>query len=115
MLTLVFVFMLFNLTSIWNLPTISIGGRGHDGVSSLVGPGARFFFRSHAQKVALRGIPRWRQPPVISCHATPVSLVKVICLLNQIALPLSYMGLKLSYIVQRFLHGSTIPGHGAFP
>ena len=28
MLTLVFVFMLFNLTSIWNLPTISTGGRG---------------------------------------------------------------------------------------
>jgi hypothetical protein len=43
MLTLVFVFMLFNLTSIWNLPTISTGGRGHDGVPSLVDPGARLF------------------------------------------------------------------------
>ena len=40
MLTLVFVFMLFNLTSIWNLPTISIGVQGHDGVSSLVRPSA---------------------------------------------------------------------------
>ena len=28
MLTLVFVFMLFNLTSIWNLPTISTGVMG---------------------------------------------------------------------------------------
>jgi hypothetical protein len=34
------VFMLFNLTSIWNLSTISIGGRERDGVPSLVGPGA---------------------------------------------------------------------------
>ena len=41
MLTLVFVFMLFNLTSIWNLPSISIGDHGHDGVLSLVRPGAR--------------------------------------------------------------------------
>ena len=43
MLTLVFVFMLFNLTSIGNLPTISIGVHGHDRVPSLVCPGARFF------------------------------------------------------------------------
>jgi hypothetical protein len=28
--------------------------------------------------------------------------------------PLSYMGLKLACIVQRFLHGSTIPDYGAF-
>ena len=40
MLTIVFVFMLFNLTSIWNLPTISIGGHGRDSVPSLVGPRA---------------------------------------------------------------------------
>ena len=48
MLTLVFVFMLFNLTSIWNLPTISIGDHGHDGVLSLVG----FFIRGRARKAA---------------------------------------------------------------
>ena len=59
--TLVFVFMLFNLTSIWNLPTISIGDHGHDGILSLVG----FFVCGRAQKEAPRGIPRWRQPPVI--------------------------------------------------
>ena len=53
MLTLVFVFMLFNLTSIWNLPTISIGGHGHDGVPSLVVPRAWFFVRCLAQKAAL--------------------------------------------------------------
>ena len=52
MLTLVFVFMLFNLTSIWNLPTISIGIHGHDGISSLVRPGARFFICGHARKGA---------------------------------------------------------------
>ena len=61
MLTLVFVLMLFNLTSIWNLPTISIGDRGHDGIPSLVG----FFICGRAQKEAPRGIPQWRQPPVI--------------------------------------------------
>ena len=57
MLTLVFVFMLFNLTSIWNLLTISTGGRGHDDVLSLVGPGARFFVHGLAQKAFPRGIP----------------------------------------------------------
>jgi len=57
MLTLVFMFMLFNLTSIWNLPTISIGGHGCDGIPSLVGPRAQFFVCGLAQKVAPRGIP----------------------------------------------------------
>ena len=57
MLTLVFVFILFNLTSIWNLPTISTGVHGHDGVLSLVHPGAWFFVRGHAQKAATQGIP----------------------------------------------------------
>jgi hypothetical protein len=52
MLTLVFLFMLFNLTSIWNLPTISIGEHGHDSVSSLVGLRAWFFIHGRAQKVA---------------------------------------------------------------
>ena len=53
MLTLVFVFMLLNLTSIWKLPTLSIGGHGRDGVLRIVGPGARFFVRGRGRKVAL--------------------------------------------------------------
>ena len=52
MLTLVFVFMLFNLTSIWNLP-ISTGDCGHDDIPSLVGPRAQFFVYDHARKAAL--------------------------------------------------------------
>ena len=52
MLTLVFVFMLINLTSIWNLLTISVGGHGHDGFPSFIGLGARFFVRGLARKVA---------------------------------------------------------------
>jgi hypothetical protein len=48
MLTLVFVFMLLNLTSIWKLPTFSIGGRGRDDVLRIVGTATRFFIRSHA-------------------------------------------------------------------
>jgi hypothetical protein len=53
MLTLVFVFMLSNLTSIWNFPTISIGGHGRDSVLSLIGPRARFFVHGLTQKAAL--------------------------------------------------------------
>ena len=60
MLTLVFVFMLFNLTSIWNLPSISTGDLGCDGVPSHVGPIAQLFVRGRARKVVPRGIPRWR-------------------------------------------------------
>ena len=56
MLTVVFVFMLFNLTSIWNLSTISTGDRGHDNTLTLVG----FFVCGRARKVALRGTPQWR-------------------------------------------------------
>ena len=59
MLTLVFVFMLLNLTSIWKLPTFSTGGHGCDGVSRIVGPRARFFVRGCAWKAALGTIPRW--------------------------------------------------------
>jgi hypothetical protein len=56
--TLVFVFMLLiNLTIIWKLPAFSASGRGHDGVSRIIGPGARFFIRDHAQKAAPRTIP----------------------------------------------------------
>ena len=53
---------------------------------------------------------------MISCHVVPVSSVKVICLLNQIALPLILYGLELVLhcIVQRFLHGGAIPSCGAF-
>ena len=57
MLTLVFVFMLFNLTSIWNFPTISTGVHGNDDVSSLVRPGARFFILGRAQKAAREASP----------------------------------------------------------
>ena len=103
MLTLVFVFMLFNLTSIWNLLTISTGGRGCDGVPSLIGPRSQFFVHSLAQKVAPRGIPQWRQPPVIPCLAASFSSVKVICLLNQIALPLILYGLEVG------LHCAVLP------
>jgi len=52
MLTLVFVFLLFNLTSILNLPTISTGVHGHDGISSLVLLGAWFFVHGRARKAA---------------------------------------------------------------
>ena len=76
MLTLVFVFMLLNLTSIWKLPTFSISGRGRDGLSRIVGPRAGFFVRDRAQKAALRTIPRWGQPPVmIPSHGAPYSPV----------------------------------------
>ena len=64
--TLVFVFMLLiNLTSIWKLPTFSIGGRGRDGVPRIVVPGAGFFVRCRARKAASGTIPRWGQPPAM--------------------------------------------------
>jgi hypothetical protein len=65
MLTLVFMFMLLNLTSIWKLPTLSIGGHGHDSVPRIIGPGAGFFVCGHPWKAASRTIPRWGQPPVM--------------------------------------------------
>ena len=52
---------------------------------------------------------------MIPSQAVPVSSLKIICLLSQINLPLSYMGLNLACIMQRFLHGGTILGRGAFP
>ena len=74
LLTLVFVFMLLNLTSIWKLPTFSTGGLGCDGVPRIVGPGAGFFVRDRALKVASGTIPRWGQPPaMIPSHAAPDS------------------------------------------
>ena len=33
--------------------------------------------------------------PTILCHATPVNSIKVVCLLNQIAVPLILYGLEL--------------------
>jgi hypothetical protein len=54
---LVFVFMLLNLTSIWKLPTFSIGGRGCDDVLRIVGTVARSFVHGRAWKVALGTIP----------------------------------------------------------
>ena len=54
---LVFVFMLLNFTSIWKLPTLSTGGRGHDGIPSIDGPRAGFFVGGRTQKVALGTIP----------------------------------------------------------
>jgi hypothetical protein len=51
-LTLIFVFMLLNLTSIWKLPTLSTGAHGRDGVPRIVGPRVGFFIRGHARKVA---------------------------------------------------------------
>ena len=62
MLTLVFVFMLLNLTSIWKLPTLSTGGCGRDGITRIIGPGARFFILGRARKVAPGTITRWGQP-----------------------------------------------------
>jgi len=59
MLTLVFVFMLLNLTSIWKLPNFSTGGRERDGVSSIVGPGAGFFVHGRTRKAVAGTIPRW--------------------------------------------------------
>ena len=70
MLTLVFVFMLFNLTSIWNLPTLSIGEHVHDG-----GPGARFFEHGHAQKASPQGIRQWGKQPTTPCLAAPIRMV----------------------------------------
>jgi len=76
MLTLVFVFMLLNLTSIWKLPTFSTGGRGRDGVPRIVGPRAKFFVFGHARKAAPGTIPQWGQPLVmILSHVALDSLV----------------------------------------
>ena len=76
MLTLVFVFMLLNLTSIWKLATFSIGGRGRDGIPWIIGPRAGFYIHGRAQKAASGTIPWWGQPPVmIPSHGAPYSPV----------------------------------------
>jgi hypothetical protein len=64
-LTLVLVFMVLNLTSIWKLPTFSTGGRGSDDVPRIIGTRAGFFVRGRARKAALGTIPRWGQPTVM--------------------------------------------------
>jgi hypothetical protein len=53
--------------------------------------------------------PWWRQPLVIPFHAAPVSLVKVICLLNQITLPFILYGLELG------LHCAALPSWQRHP
>jgi hypothetical protein len=96
---LVFVLMLLNLTSIWKLPTFSIGGCGHDGVLRIIGPGAGFFIRGHAQKAALETIPQWWQPSAtIPSHATPESLVSRLPSQSDRSPPYP-MGLNLACIV----------------
>ena len=99
MLTLVFVFMLLNLTSIWKLPTFSIGGRGHDGVLRIIGPRARFFIRGRAWKAFLGTNPWWGQPPAtIPSHAAPDSPMS--CLPSQLDRSPPYsVGLNLACIV----------------
>ena len=101
MLTLVFAFMLLNLTSIWKLPTFSTGGRGRDGVLRIIGPRARFFVRGRARKAAPRTIPRWGQPPaMIPSHAALDSPES--CLPSQSDRSPPYpIGLNLACIVQR--------------
>ena len=101
MLTLVFVFMLLNLTSIWKLPTFSTGGGGHDGIPRIVGPGARFFIRGSAQKVAPGTIPRWGQPPaMILSHAALDSPMSHLPSQSDRSPP-HPMGLNLACIMQR--------------
>jgi hypothetical protein len=58
MLMPIFVFMLLNLTSIWKLSTLSIGGSGRDSVLRIVGPETGFFICSRARKAAPGTIPR---------------------------------------------------------
>ena len=101
MLALVFVFMLLNLTSIWKLPTFSIGGRGHDNAPRIVGPGARFFVCGRARKAAPRTIPRWGQPlATIPSHAAPNSPVSRLPSQSDRSPPYP-VGLNLACIVQR--------------
>ena len=101
MLTLVFVFMLLNLTSIWKVPTLSTCGRGRDGVPRIVGPRARFFIRGHAQKMAPGTIPQWEKPPeTILSHAEPDSPTSSLPSQSDRSPPYP-IGLNLACIVQR--------------
>ena len=101
MLTLVFMFMLLNLTSIWKLPSFLIGGRGRDGILRIVGPRAGLFVRGRAQKVAPGTISRWGQPPaMIPSHASPDSPVSHLPSQSDLSPPYP-VGLNLACIVQR--------------
>ena len=101
MLTLVFVFMLLNLTSILKLPTLSIVGHGRDGVSRIVGPGAWFFVRDRAQKAAPGTIPQWGHPSAtIPSHVAPDSLVSRLPPQSDCSPPYP-VGLNLACIVHR--------------
>ena len=101
MLTLVFVFMLLNLTSIWKLPTLSIGGRRRDGILRIVGPRAEFFVRGCARKAALGTIPRLGQPP--GTIPSPAELYRPMSHLPSQSdrSPPYPIGLNLACIVQR--------------
>ena len=104
------MFLLFNLISIWNLPTLSIGERGRDVVLILIGPGARFFVHSHARKHPSMGAATHDSVP---CYAGQFD--KSFTFSIRLLSPLSYMVLNLACITQHFLHDSAILGHGASP
>jgi hypothetical protein len=101
MLTLVFVFILLNLTSIWKLPAFSTGERGRHSVPRIVGPGVGFLVRDHARKLALGTIPRWGQPlATIPSHVAPDSPVSRLPSQSDCS-PHYPVGLNLACIVQR--------------
>jgi len=102
MFKLVFVFKLFNLTSIWKLPTLLIGGRGCDGVPRIIGPRAGFFVRGRARKAALGTIPWWEQPPVMIMSPVEPNSLPVSHLPSESDRTPPYpVGLNLACIVQR--------------
>ena len=76
MVTLVFVFMLLNLTSIWKLPTLLIGGRGYDGVPRMVGPGVGVLHpRSCSESGPRNHLPVGQPPAMIPSPTEPDSPV----------------------------------------
>ena len=114
MLTLIFVFMLLNLTIIWKLPSFSIGGRGHDGVPRIVGTRARFIAHGHAQKASSGTIPQWGQPlamiPYPSALDSPVSHLPS----QSESSPPYPVGLNFACIMQRVnpsLHAAVNPAY----
>jgi hypothetical protein len=115
MLTLVFVFMILNLTSIWKLPTFSIGACGCDGVPRIVGTIAGFFVHGRTRKVALGTIPQWGQPlATILSPATPDSLVSRLPSQSDRSPPYP-VGLNLACIVQRVAPSSHVIADPTYP
>ena len=93
--------MLLDLTSIWELPTLSIGGHGHDGVPRIIGPRVGFIIRGRARNAAPGTIPQWGQPPaMIPSHATLDSPVSHLPSQSYRSPPYP-VGLNLACIVQR--------------